>query len=278
MKAVKSFLLITLLSFSLVLPLAVYAQTTQITVVANSIDKPLFSLVENYLESNNFDIVYTTADKWEENKENSQILIIGGPDSPEGVGDIVQEFMTSNIEDKLREEKGNYGLYVYKNKYSDNQEIDIVAGFDRYDTRKAAQTEQFNLFKDMKNKNNTDIDDQVNLIINIEDINASYHTSQGQGEISTVTYTSSNIGNISVNSTIDLYVYYIDDGEEIIQFESDVSENWKGKLFKPNDNRYEILDTNINLPFSGTFAVELQIFQEGSSTPISTSRKEFTVH
>jgi len=276
MNKLKATLLSVIILFSLVTPLAFAQDSKQITIVANSIDKPLFSLVEVYLESEGFQLVYISAEEFQTQKENSRILILGGPNSPEGIGEIVQDILSDSDQEHLREEKGNRGLYKFRDTYADEQQINIVAGFDRFDTRQAAQTEQRNIFSEEIKQ--SDKDNPIKLRINIESVDASYHTARGSGTINSISYTSTNIGNVSSNSSVDLFVYYIEgDPEELVHFDTDITEIWSGVIFKPNENRYETIIPDIRLPFAGKYAVELSILGEGNTDPVDISRKEFTV-
>jgi hypothetical protein len=75
---------------------------------------------------------------------------MGGPDAPEGVGDIVREVLSDSEEEALRE-KGAKKVFIKSNIWAPEQKIIIVAGSDRENTKDAFD-EQLNLVLDEANE------------------------------------------------------------------------------------------------------------------------------
>ncbi|MBU2560054.1 hypothetical protein KKA03_04075, partial [archaeon] len=91
-----------------------------------------------FLQNKGIEVVYTTTADFDQFKEEESIVILGGPDAYEGVGDIVQEVLTESEQNQLRE-NGNRKMYVKTNVWTQGQKIMVIAGSNREDTRAAHQ-------------------------------------------------------------------------------------------------------------------------------------------
>jgi hypothetical protein len=116
------------LIFSCVYPYAV--------VVTNSIDLNLSSDFIDFLVSKGVVVSVISASDFEDYKETSTIIILGGPDAPEGIGGIVQGILIES-EQAFLKINGNRQMYVKTNVWTLNQNIVIIAGSDRFETRLA---------------------------------------------------------------------------------------------------------------------------------------------
>jgi hypothetical protein len=121
-----------------------------IVVLANSIDYPRGIESIGLLRNDGFEVFHNTASVFEACKEGRLILIMGGPDAPEGVGDIVREVLSDSEEEALRE-KGAKKVFIKSNIWAPEQKIIIVAGSDRENTKDAFD-EQLNLVLDEANE------------------------------------------------------------------------------------------------------------------------------
>lgn len=126
-------LLLLLLCFS---ALSLGAERT--IVLANSIDYGLAIEFIASLAADGLNPLRITVDEFEAYKGNKNIIILGGPDAPEGVGDIVQEVLDDQEMAFLREVSGNRDAFQTENVWADCQRAWILAGNDRYDTQKVA--------------------------------------------------------------------------------------------------------------------------------------------
>jgi Tol biopolymer transport system component len=110
----------------------------KIVVLANSIDYGLASDFFGFLGNKGIEVVHTTADDFELYKDEKFIVILGGPDAYDGVGEIVQDVLSSNEQSFLRE-KGNRKMYVKTNVWGTGQKVMVIAGSDREQTKEAHQ-------------------------------------------------------------------------------------------------------------------------------------------
>jgi len=107
-----------------------------VTIVANSIDKALAEEFFGFLKNQGIDIGIVNATEFEKVKTSKFIIILGGPDAPEGIGEIVKKLIAED-EQKFIRAKGNRKMYTITNKYATGQVIHILAGSDRNETKNA---------------------------------------------------------------------------------------------------------------------------------------------
>lgn len=128
-------LILTALFFILT-PCGAAEGKTQVVVVANSIDYALASDFLGFLQGN-FDVIYSAASTFSAYQSKSFIIILGGPDAYEGVGEIVRGKLTMAEQEYLRV-GGNRNMYVLTDAWAENQAVFIIAGSDRNQTKMAA--------------------------------------------------------------------------------------------------------------------------------------------
>jgi hypothetical protein len=105
----------------------------RIVVLANSIDK---NLCEGTLDSiENMEIIYAIPDDFENYKNEENILIIGGPQAYEGVGEIVKEALSGEEENSIIGGV-NEGLFIKKDVWKSGQSVFIAGGKDRVETKR----------------------------------------------------------------------------------------------------------------------------------------------
>jgi parallel beta-helix repeat protein len=114
------------------------APKPKIVLLANSIDLNLSSNFTVFLKGQGVDIIYVNASNFSEYKQERFIVILGGPDAYEGVGEIVREVLNESEQGWLRE-KGNRRMYVKTNVWRTGQVVMIIAGSDREETQKACE-------------------------------------------------------------------------------------------------------------------------------------------
>ncbi|MFQ6088842.1 MAG: metal-dependent hydrolase [Candidatus Methanofastidiosia archaeon] len=110
----------------------------KIILLANSIDYELASDLIGFLHNKGHEVIHITAEEFDDYKDEKFIVILGGPDAPEGVGEIVSRLLTEEEKEFLRKE-GNRKFFLKVNVYIKGQKIFIFAGSDRWQTRKAHQ-------------------------------------------------------------------------------------------------------------------------------------------
>jgi hypothetical protein len=111
---------------------------SSIIVLANSIDYGLAADFFAFLKNKGIKVIRATASDFTQYKDERFIVILGGPDSPEGVGEIVQDVLTETSANTVRE-SGASKMLVKTNLWREDQSITVLAGFDRDLTRQAHQ-------------------------------------------------------------------------------------------------------------------------------------------
>jgi hypothetical protein len=111
---------------------------SSIIVLANSIDYGLAADFFAFLKNKGIKVIRATASDFTQYKDERFIVILGGPDSPEGVGEIVQDVLTATSANTVRE-SGASKMLVKTNLWREDQSITVLAGFDRDLTRQAHQ-------------------------------------------------------------------------------------------------------------------------------------------
>ncbi len=112
----------------------------RITLVANSIDYSLATDFIGYWKNIGMrkSLTHITALDFEQHKGGWVIVILGGPDAPEGVGEIVQQILTKEEQASVRVQ-GSRKMFSKENLWaSEHQTIFIIAGSDRNQTKLAS--------------------------------------------------------------------------------------------------------------------------------------------
>ncbi len=116
------------------------APKPRVVVLASSVDKMLSTELFDYLELKGLDVIHATAATFNTYKDERFIIILGGPDALEGVGEIVKGAGILGIDDAdyLRTE-GSSKKYLATNPWDLNpdQKVWIFAGSDRHLTLQA---------------------------------------------------------------------------------------------------------------------------------------------
>jgi DNA-binding beta-propeller fold protein YncE len=115
-----------------------YENKPKITNVANSIDKSLGSEFFEYMENQGLEIVQLNATEFEQKKDEKFVVILGGPDAPEGIGEIVQEVLNESEQEQVRQSEA-MEMYVKEDVWATGQMVVILAGSTRQQTREAAR-------------------------------------------------------------------------------------------------------------------------------------------
>ncbi|RMF91219.1 MAG: hypothetical protein D6733_01705 [Methanobacteriota archaeon] len=109
---------------------------TRIVVLANSIDYSLAAGFFGFLEGRGFDVVHVTAADFDQYKTEPFIVILGGPDAPEGVGEVVQGILTMAEGESIRK-AGARRLYIKTDRWTSGQKVAVIAGSNRQETAMA---------------------------------------------------------------------------------------------------------------------------------------------
>jgi hypothetical protein len=113
----------------------------EVLVVSNSIDSLMANEFLSKLEISRVSSTLTSASDFSIHMRagNRLIIILGGPDAPEGIGELVRDILSQNEQDAIRE--GRQLMFIKKNVYtnlfSHSQKVIIIAGPDRNGTKRA---------------------------------------------------------------------------------------------------------------------------------------------
>ncbi len=117
---------------------ALPADKPELLLLANSIDSQQNEDLMDFLAAH-FEIIRSSAKDFSEYKSNRRILILGGPDAYDGVGDIAGETLLKEWRDYLRKGRGSRNVYLRRNVWGADQLVLVLAGNEREDTRRVAQ-------------------------------------------------------------------------------------------------------------------------------------------
>jgi hypothetical protein len=111
-----------------------------VLIVANSIDMDLATDFQDNLKNSNFNPTFVSASEFTPSmqSDNRLIIVLGGPDAPEGIGEIVQGLLTDTEMNTIRQD-GSQTMYTKTNPYTDRftsqQKVIVLAGSDRTNTQ-----------------------------------------------------------------------------------------------------------------------------------------------
>ncbi len=114
------------------------ADKPELLLLANSIDYQKNKDLMDFLAAH-FEIIRSGAPDFSKYKSNRRILILGGPDAYDGVGDIAGEALLVEWRDYLRKGRGSRNIYLRRNVWGADQLVLVLAGNEREDTRRVAQ-------------------------------------------------------------------------------------------------------------------------------------------
>jgi plastocyanin len=118
-------------------------------VVANNIDFDLAGDFFGFLENSGMETIRATAAELDQYKSEKYLVILGGPDAYDGIGDIVKEILTESEQGTIRK-KGMRKMYVKINPWGrlPGQRVTILAGSDRTQTKLAHVENRGQIVKD----------------------------------------------------------------------------------------------------------------------------------
>jgi hypothetical protein len=112
-----------------------------IIIVANSVDYSNASSLIDYLKVNGHKPLRISSQRFSDYKDKDTILILGGPDAYDGVGEMVQEVLNETQHEAIRK-NGSIKMFVKRDIWSEKQLIMVLAGSGRQETQKAHETKR----------------------------------------------------------------------------------------------------------------------------------------
>lgn len=128
------------------LPASLSAAQVKVILLSNSIDHALAQDFLAFLGDKGVETLRVEAADFQRYQGEAFIVILGGPDAPEGVGEVVQQVLSREEQDYLRV-PGNRAMYVKKDVWAQGQRVFVLAGSDRNQTRKAHIEERWELYQ-----------------------------------------------------------------------------------------------------------------------------------
>jgi len=107
----------------------------RVLVLANSIDEENAKSIETYLRLNNIQVDWTNAQGFRKKKIDELIVILGGHNSPEGIGPIVGSILTEEEAASIINNRISGKTFSKLNVWASNQKIIIYSGYDMNQTR-----------------------------------------------------------------------------------------------------------------------------------------------
>jgi hypothetical protein len=111
-------------------------EVRQLIVVANDQSYELASPWVNFLKTESVPFTRIQPSDFEKYKKEKNIVILGGPTEPDGVGEIVKQALTKEEQDYFREE-GRFRMYIKYNIWAPEQNVMVFAGSDSKAAAKA---------------------------------------------------------------------------------------------------------------------------------------------
>ncbi|AHF80033.1 hypothetical protein [Thermococcus paralvinellae] len=114
-------------------PIQTFAPIVQAVVLANDIDwKIKGENLKEHLENLGATVVRVKPEEFEKYKDSKLIIILGGPKAYGGVGDYVKQALSSEEQERII--KGEQGIFIKRNVWTEKQIVIVLAGKDRYQT------------------------------------------------------------------------------------------------------------------------------------------------
>jgi hypothetical protein len=111
-------------------------EVRQLIVVANDQSYELASAWVNFLKNESVPFTRIMPSDFEKYKKEKNIVILGGPNEPDGVGAIVKQALTKEEQDYMSEE-GRFRMYVKNDVWAPGQNVMVFAGSDSKAAAKA---------------------------------------------------------------------------------------------------------------------------------------------
>jgi len=101
----------------------------KLIVITNEANYERSKDVVNFIATRGITIERIAPADFEKYKTEKYILILGGPNDDEGLGDVVKQVLTAD-EVSFVSQTGNKNLYLKLNKWSEKQNMLVIAGYD----------------------------------------------------------------------------------------------------------------------------------------------------
>jgi|GEM_PF-6517840 len=124
-------------------------KSAEIAVFSNSVERAGAENLFSFLKTRGIEAGVFNASEFEREKSRKILIILGGPDAPEGIGELVRSLANRSEQEYFRV-KGNKKMLALSSK-SGEQRIFIIAGSDRHETAKSMAENKYALLAALKN-------------------------------------------------------------------------------------------------------------------------------
>ena len=227
-------ILLILLALLILVPILASAGS-RIVVVANSIDLANARDFVKSLDSQGRPVLRITAQQLDAHNLEKFIVILGGPDAPDGVGVQVQALLSEKDRAFLREKRGNKKMFIKTNVWRKGQIVLVIAGNHRNDTKTALVENENGVLAEATEVRSEELAaPTANIEIAIEDFNFSLNKSDGFYYFYWVEYSLVHNGAEALDPMIDVELQRKDDGVYKTVFLNTNVTHFE-KMFEPED-------------------------------------------
>ncbi|MFH0860914.1 MAG: hypothetical protein V1921_06910 [Candidatus Altiarchaeota archaeon] len=127
-----------------------FKQQSKVVLLANSIDFDLGFNFYNYLLTRNVDIVRSTAEEFLAYQYSPYVIILGGQNAPEGVGEVVRTVLTNEEQENLIASPVNTIAAEKGDVWKLGQKVWVLAGYDRFLTQNVSESNRELVYKQIR--------------------------------------------------------------------------------------------------------------------------------
>lgn len=133
----------------ILLAAAVQAKSqNSIVLLANSIDFEENADFYGFLTNSGINVIYAGADNFSDYKGEKFIVILGGQNAPEGIGEIVNGLLSEDEKESLLESTTSKKMFTKTNVWEQGQVVRILAGYEKEQTREMADERKDKVVQD----------------------------------------------------------------------------------------------------------------------------------
>lgn len=270
---VKKLLLFSAAILFLIIAVGAYAGS-RIVVVANSIDYANAVDFVNALDSKGRPVLYVAPEELDAHNLEKFIIILGGPDAPEGIGVQVRGLLSEKEQFQIRE-KGNRQMFVKTNVWRKGQVVMIIAGSHRTDTKKAMGESEPRVHTEATEERITELSAST-ANINLQIINFSYglNSTSGSQVFKWAEYLLENNGKSTIVPMIDIEIQHKDGDSYKQEFLNTNVTHFK-ELFKPKSMWIDNYSEEVALSH-GNHRLIVRLRDGADSTVVTEATKDFS--
>jgi len=268
-------ILLILLTILILSPICASAGQ-RIVVVANSIDLANARDFIRSLDSQGRPVLRITPQQLDAHNLEKFIVILGGPDAPDGIGVQVQSLLSEKDQAFLREKRGNKKMFVKTNVWRKGQVVFIIAGNHRGDTKAAISESEGGVLSEATEARSEELAaPTANIELAIENFNFSLNKTFGFYYFHWVEYSLVHNGVESIDPMIDVEVQRKDEGVyETVFLNTNVTHF--DQLFKTGDKWLDTYSEEFKLR-NGYHRVIVRLRDGADSAVIKEDFEEFLV-